>query len=276
MKRWFQAFIFALLSLIFYFLALYSPWYTQTIEMQDDYSGDDVEIRLHLYLEKYEVETTVDGSTTRTSKDYSDIESDFDSNNSVFFINSLIVIMIIIGTTIFLILIFFAAMKWGKGANICQILGLIIIIFSLLSPISFAMGVPNTFKNWDIFSDENGDDPGYTESFSGDDGTISWGPARGWYLIILAFILMLSSLILIGIAQSKDRAEKENMYISFNNKDSNPEEINSESLNNSAKHVVPENLNLECPGCKKTHHVEITRRPAKVVCTHCGKDGNIS
>jgi hypothetical protein len=129
--------------------------------------------------------------------------------------------------------------------KIVAIFLIITTIFTAVTPIYFATALPNAIVK--DTRDMQGSSP--IDSFMGSKdvegiGT-SWGPGYAWYLTIVAFVFVLTTVIVTLLEKKISVLPQQSALISP--------------------------IQAQCPYCQTTFQITPTKKPFKVKCPSCGK-----
>jgi hypothetical protein len=204
--------VFAILSIIMMSIALVTPWYEISTEV--DSGWEHTRSITTYYFDG------VESDLEKVSWDDDQLK-DLDAIKGVY---STTQIMVILGLVFGILLLVGAIIAMvGKGNKLAIIFGLLAFIFCLFAPIIFAGMHPGAWKSdwedldwelegpgpWDSFMDEDTlEDPGYGVR----EIKTTWGPSTGWYLAFMGIIFaMLGFLLALGLlkAQSKSLATQQ-------------------------------------------------------------------
>ncbi|UCD91931.1 MAG: hypothetical protein JSV43_06775 [Methanobacteriota archaeon] len=213
--RWKGGFVLGLIAFVLVVICLFGPWFS--VHMSGSMMGINIDADAGYGLGGITVDMNYMGMDASVYMSYSEVSSTGgDDMIGVFTITQFFVIPALIFTLLFFI--FAIAVGLGKmGNGIAVVLGVLGIIFTLMAFIYFAAAIPSTLAQQTTV-------PGVTGSFSmtgfwGSDtlnldlgmgmGSInmdvSWGPGYAWYLMIVAFAMILIATIMMIGARPKPK-----------------------------------------------------------------------
>jgi hypothetical protein len=229
-KSWIPAFIILIVGLILIFITMILPWFSVHANVNMDMGAGfpmDMEGDFGFGLSSLTTSTTTLGFTQTQTVSYGDIQnlismytgmlgtngsaiidSAMNQINAVFDTFSLAQIFVIIGlimSIVALILIAIAGLSGRISGSVGGVFGLIAAILMLVAAFYLVFALPNAINPIIASTGEQISFWGtYSYSLGGTDINLSWGAGIGWYLAIVAFIILLiGASLAFGIKKSQ-------------------------------------------------------------------------
>lgn len=202
MGNWKGAFGCALIAFILVLVTLFGAWFSMSMEGES--GGYTVKGSVDMGLRDMTMTAEAMGMEITNTTSYSDMgDSEF---IDVFNLTQIFVILAIIFTLLFFIFALMVGM--GKvGSKIGMILGVLAIVFILISFLYFMVALPSTMEEDDPLDAGISGFWGSDEiSIGGDSMSVSWGPGWAWYLMIVSLILALIGTVFLKGAEPAEPA----------------------------------------------------------------------
>ncbi len=288
----------ALIAFILLMTSFILPWYGIHEKREYEYSDGDTEINeygsgftLSFFISPagYGGATLYGGTAT----------------SGIFMLASLLLIAGLIFIGLFLLSILF---KFGgkiNQTNTLRTLGVLAMIFCILAPMIFMIGLPGALKSdaeksaknsGSQYEEPDHDDPTKSffgsyedvdeDSFSKQTDTTSWGGDIGWVFAFVSFVFLLISFIMVRsqretvpVPQPYPEAPVSQMPAQpplpgqVPTQPPLPGQVPTPPVQPHPRRVPP--TQVTCPGCKNVIKINATSYPAPVKCPVCGTKGFI-
>ncbi len=198
--------VMAIIAVILIGISLIMPWYG--INAKTEAMGQSAEVNMDFYLDhagmknpltgEYETHSYSEGNTTSNMKNV------FQTTQMLDIVGLVLVLVGFIGA------IMLAMGKMKK--NIAVILVLLGFIFALIAPMYLMTALPPAMKDdmggstSTMFSSKIGDSffGSDSHSISGASMTVSWGGSTGWFMALIAAVLMILALIFVFLSKPEE------------------------------------------------------------------------
>lgn len=211
---WKSGFVLGLIAFVLVLVCLFGAWFT--VHMEGSAMGTTMEVDVAYGLGGAYVDMEMMGMNMGMGMSYSELppSSEVDEMIAVFTTTQLLVIPAVIFTLLFFI--FAIMIGLGKmGGGIAVVLGVLGMIFTLIAFIYFMVAIPPTMAQQTTV-------PGVTGSFAMEgfwgsesldldlglgsiNADVSWGPGLAWYLMIVAFVMILIATVMMIGARPKPK-----------------------------------------------------------------------
>ncbi len=225
------------------------------------------------------------------------------STSLVFTLTAAFVILAMIFTGLFIVSILTLMIDKTEPPNLLKTFGILAMVFCILAPLIFMVGLPGALKAdskedaeyYDNdYEEPDHDDP--TKSFFGSheekdedlwDGgsrtdTTNWGGDIGWNLAFVSFIFILLAFLAgrsaVGVAMPPQQQYPQGPLYPAPTQPIPGEPILKQPLPPPPTQPQPHTMGptqVTCPSCKKAINTNITSFPAPIKCPHCGTRGFI-
>ncbi len=201
--------VMAIIAVILIGISLAMPWYG--INSKTEAMGQSAEYNIDFYLDHVGAKNPMTGEyethSYSESNATSNIKNTFQTTQILDIVGLVLVLVGFIGA------LMLAMGKMKK--NIAIILVLLGFIFALIAPMYLMTSLPPAIK-----ADSGGYAPKIGDSFFGSESenlggvsaTVSWGGSTGWFMALIAAILMIIALIFVFLSKPEERMPSQYMY----------------------------------------------------------------
>jgi hypothetical protein len=268
MKLWIPAVAFAVLAMICIIAALNMPWYWQKEQIDSEILQADT--TMEFKLQEVYVDSTIGNISYENTIRYTDEDYFYKDTVEVFNFTFFLAMAALVMIIPLIILIVYADKRKGRGANIGLVFGALVLIAAILAPAFLMFTLPGAFENSNGNPEES---PGYSQSFAGSEGNISWGGGTGWYLAFVPIIFIIITMVL--LVKIKIEGETQDTYKEMLTEEMIRARMRLKPIVMETEVLEMKSLTLQCPKCLSKFKVKEEEPPFTVICPDCGARGEI-